>query len=87
MDTYFISHGSPTLAIEDLPARHFLLDWGKILADKPKAILVISGHWDTSVPCVNVVSRNSTIYDFYGFPREMYQVSLFALSIMNQTIP
>jgi len=74
MDTYFISHGSPTLAIEELPARHFLLDWGKILADKPKAILVISGHWDTSVPCVNVVSRNSTIYDFYGFPREMYQL-------------
>lgn len=22
-----------------------------------------------------------------GFPREMYQVSLFALSIINQTIP
>jgi len=74
MDTYFISHGSPTLAIEDLPARRFLLDWGKILAEKPKAILVISGHWDTSVPSVNVVSRNSAIYDFYGFPREMYKL-------------
>ncbi|GLJ17026.1 hypothetical protein SUGI_0294590 [Cryptomeria japonica] len=74
MNTYFISHGSPTLAIEDLPARHFLLNWDKVLQQKPKAILVISGHWDTSVPTVNTVSRNSTIYDFYGFPQEMYEL-------------
>lgn len=74
METYFISHGSPTLAIEDLPARHFLLDWEKIHPQKPKAILVISGHWDTSVPSVNVVSKNNTIYDFYGFPEEMYKI-------------
>ena len=83
MDTYFISHGAPTLAIEDVPARHFLLNWDKILQEKPKAILVISGHWETSVPTVNTVSRNSTIYDFYGFPKEMYKVSPFFVFIVQ----
>ncbi|KAH9330271.1 hypothetical protein KI387_002379, partial [Taxus chinensis] len=74
MDTYFISHGAPTLAIEDLPARDFLLNWDKVLPQKPKAVLIISAHWDTSVPSVNIVTTNSTIHDFYGFPEEMYEL-------------
>ncbi|CAA6667795.1 unnamed protein product [Spirodela intermedia] len=76
MDTFFISHGSPTLSIdESLPARHFLQSWrAKTLQTAPKAILVVSAHWDTSSPVVNAVDRNDTIYDFYGFPKPMYQV-------------
>ncbi|ERN20009.1 hypothetical protein AMTRI_Chr11g101100 [Amborella trichopoda] len=76
MDTFFISHGSPTLAIdEDVPARKFLQQWQqKILPQRPKAILVISGHWETDVPTVNCVQRNQTIHDFYGFPQPMYQL-------------
>lgn len=76
-DTFFISHGSPTLSIDDsLPARHFLKAFkDKVFSETPKAILIISGHWDTSVPAVNVIStRNDTIYDFYGFDKSMYQV-------------
>lgn len=43
--------------------------------DTPTAILIISGHWDTKQPTVNVISgRNETIYDFYGFPNSMYQI-------------
>ncbi|XP_077210549.1 extradiol ring-cleavage dioxygenase-like [Tasmannia lanceolata] len=76
MDTFFISHGAPTLAIdESLPARHFLKSWEeKIFQERPKSILVISGHWETSDPTVNIVDRNDTIYDFYGFPKPMYQL-------------
>lgn len=76
MDTFFISHGSPTLSIDDsLPARHFLKSWqDQIFTSRPNSILIISGHWETSVPTINVVDRNDTIYDFYGFPRSMYQV-------------
>lgn len=68
-DTFYISHGAPTLAIDkSIPARHFLQSWkDKVFPQKPKAILVISGHWDTSFPAVNIVHRNDTIYDFYGF--------------------
>lgn len=83
MDTFFISHGSPTLSIDDsLPARHFLKSWqDQVLTSRPNSILIISGHWETSVPTINVVDRNDTIYDFYGFPRSMYQVMNISIYI------
>ncbi|KAK9167736.1 hypothetical protein Scep_002927 [Stephania cephalantha] len=76
MDTFFLSHGSPMLAIDEkLPARHFLQTWqGEVFRDRPTAVLMVSAHWDTSDPCVNVVDRNSTIHDFYNFPKPMYQL-------------
>ncbi|KAJ4839489.1 hypothetical protein Tsubulata_030726 [Turnera subulata] len=78
MDTFYISHGSPTLCIDEkIPARQFLKSWeGEVLKKemRPSAILVVSGHWDTQHPAVNVVERNDTIYDFYGFPKAMYEL-------------
>ncbi|XP_078432745.1 catalytic LigB subunit of aromatic ring-opening dioxygenase family [Wolffia australiana] len=76
MDTFFISHGSPMMSIdESVPARRFLQSWrSTVLSEPPKAILVISAHWDTAAPAVNAVVRNDTIYDFYGFPKPMYQL-------------
>ncbi|KAG5389262.1 hypothetical protein IGI04_030803 [Brassica rapa subsp. trilocularis] len=60
--TFFLSHGSPTLSIDDkLEARQFFN-------------FVISAHWDTEFPSVNTVPSNSTIHDFYGFPDPMYKV-------------
>lgn len=78
MDTFFISHGSPTLSIdESLPARGFLQAWqAKVFSQRPNSILVISAHWDTDFPSVNVVQRNDTIHDFYGFPKQMYDVRI-----------
>ncbi|XP_019419399.1 PREDICTED: extradiol ring-cleavage dioxygenase-like [Lupinus angustifolius] len=74
-ETFFISHGSPTLAIdESIPAWKFLNSWKEVFPEKPSSILVISGHWDTNVPTVNVVDQNETIHDFYGFPRAMYKL-------------
>jgi 4,5-DOPA dioxygenase extradiol len=67
----FVSHGAPTLPFEEVPARDFLAG----LADRlprPRAILVVSAHWETAVPTVNSVAVNDTIHDFSGFPREMY---------------
>ncbi|XP_050378209.1 extradiol ring-cleavage dioxygenase [Argentina anserina] len=77
MDTFYISHGSPTLSIDDsIPAGQFLRSWKQNgFPSKPSSILVISGHWETSVPTVNSVSGPlNTIYDFYGFPKAMYQI-------------
>ncbi|XP_004495442.1 extradiol ring-cleavage dioxygenase-like [Cicer arietinum] len=74
-ETFYISHGSPTLAIDEtIPAWKFLKQWKEVFPHRPSAILVISGHWDTSVPTVNVVQHNQTIYDFSGFPRSMYKL-------------
>ncbi|KAL8496737.1 hypothetical protein ACS0TY_020418 [Phlomoides rotata] len=75
-ETFYISHGSPTISIDDsLPARPFLKSFRhKILLEKPKTILVNLGHWETSEPAVNAISGLSeTIYDFYRFPDKMYQ--------------
>ena len=73
MPSLFLSHGAPTLPLTDTPARSFLGHLGGMLA-RPKAILVISAHWETSVPTINAVDRNETIHDFGGFPRPLYEL-------------
>jgi 4,5-DOPA dioxygenase extradiol len=70
----FLSHGAPTLPLTAIPARDFLVHLGQQLA-KPKAILIISAHWETTAPTVTVVDVNQTIHDFYGFPRQLYELT------------
>jgi 4,5-DOPA dioxygenase extradiol len=73
MPSLFLSHGAPTLPLTDTPARSFLQQLGHTL-ERPKAILVISAHWETAVPAVNAVDSNETIHDFGGFPRALYDM-------------
>ena len=70
----FLSHGSPTLALDDVPARDFLMALGADLP-RPAAIVVASAHWETETPMVNAPAINATIHDFYGFPPAMYQLT------------
>ncbi|MCD1259922.1 dioxygenase [Paenibacillus athensensis] len=69
----FLSHGSPMLAIEDSPYTAFLAELGKKLA--PKAVVVFTAHWESAVLTVSAHDDvYETIYDFGGFPDELYQV-------------
>lgn len=71
--TYFISHGSPTLPLDDVPARDFLKELGQKIP-RPDAILMISAHWETEFPTLNAVNANETIHDFGGFPPALYEL-------------
>ncbi len=73
LPSLFLSHGAPTLPLTDTPARAFLCQLGGAIVH-PKAILVISAHWETMVPTVGAVDRNETIHDFGGFPRALYEL-------------
>jgi len=70
----FVSHGSPMLALQDSPARRFLESLGKTLP-RPKAILVVSAHWETlHGPAVSLATQPDTIHDFGGFPRALFEM-------------
>lgn len=63
----FVSHGAPTLPLEDRPATRFLRG---LLAGmpRPRAILMISAHHEADGAEVSLAERPETIHDFRGFP-------------------
>lgn len=74
LPTIFISHGSPMLALQDSPARRFLQGLGTSLP-RPKAIVVLSAHWETNgSPAVSLAAQPPTIHDFGGFPQALFDI-------------
>jgi 4,5-DOPA dioxygenase extradiol len=74
LPTIFVSHGSPMLALQDSPARRFLQGLGQGLP-RPKAIVVVSAHWETAGgPVVSLAKRPETIHDFGGFPQALFDM-------------
>lgn len=70
----FVSHGAPTLVIDPVPTRGFLAELGRRLP-RPRAILAVSAHWDTESPRLTTGPAPHTMYDFYGFPQELYEMT------------
>ncbi len=70
----FVSHGAPTFPLTDAPARAFLEHLPDRFEAKPRAILMVSAHWETAVPQVTTAAVNATIHDFHGFPAELYTI-------------
>ncbi len=73
MPLIFIGHGNPMNALYDNNFTQTLKGiQNKIV--KPKAILVISAHWLTNGTFVSINPTPKTIYDFGGFPDELFKV-------------
>jgi 4,5-DOPA dioxygenase extradiol len=77
MPVIFVSHGSPMLPFEDIPARKFLLGLGAKLP-RPKAILCISAHWESPTVRATGGQTLETIHDFAGFPKALHELEFDA---------
>lgn len=69
----FVAHGSPMFALRPGAAGAALTTLAETLA-RPRAVLVISPHWETEVATVGTASRLETIHDFGGFDPALYAI-------------
>ncbi len=78
--TLFISHGGgpwpyvPEMREQFAKTASWLHELPATLPQKPKAILSISGHWETTEFTVSTAERPSMVYDYSGFPEHTYRI-------------
>jgi aromatic ring-opening dioxygenase catalytic subunit (LigB family) len=81
LPTYFLSHGGgPWPWLEGGFRRQFdkleasLAAIPRELGEKPRAVLVISGHWEEGRPTVQSGAAPGMVYDYSGFPPHTYSI-------------
>ena len=72
MPALYLSHGAPPLADDPVWTRE-LAGWAHALPE-PRAILMVSAHWEEAPLTIGATSTTSVIHDFGGFPERYYEV-------------
>ncbi len=84
MPTVFLPHGGGpcffmdwTMGPRDTwkPLAAWLRALPASLPAKPKALLVVSAHWETATPTVLTSARPPLLFDYYGFPKHTYALT------------
>lgn len=72
MPAVFVSHGAPTLALDEVAGA----DFRRLAAGlpEPTAILVVSAHWLAAPATIGTTTTRELLYDFHGFPPELQRV-------------
>ncbi len=68
----YVSHGSPMLAVHKQRGAEFTR-WTQSFG-KPVAVLMVSAHFERAPITLGATTRTPLVYDFYGFPKSLYQV-------------
>jgi 4,5-DOPA dioxygenase extradiol len=76
MPIAFVGHGSPMVVFDDAKGRE-LRAWADAMP-RPSAILCVSAHWETDAPTLGTTDTRPLIYDFGGFPDQLYRVEYAA---------
>ncbi|MER5415680.1 dioxygenase family protein [Streptomyces virginiae] len=72
MPALYLSHGAPPLADDPIwPGE--LAAWSADLP-RPRAILMVSAHWEEAPLALGATERVPLVYDFWGFPEHYYRV-------------
>lgn len=84
---YFIPHGGGPWPFMEFPKNSegkgpwddlgaFLRNLADDVGRRPKAVLVVSGHWENEpVPTLSTASKPGMLFDYYNFPAHTYQLS------------
>ncbi|MCV9385540.1 4,5-DOPA dioxygenase extradiol [Reichenbachiella ulvae] len=72
MPVFFVGHGNPMNAIMENDITKGWREAAKGI--EPKAILVVSAHWQTRGTMVTMTPEPETIHDFGGFPKALFDV-------------
>jgi aromatic ring-opening dioxygenase catalytic subunit (LigB family) len=77
MPVLFLPHGGGPMPLLNDPSHLDLIFFLKNVSKtfpRPRSILVITAHWESTQPIITAQEKPELVFDYYGFPPEAYQI-------------